>query len=84
MGMRGGGGTNSYNDGGNNWDSSNRSNDRNFCKLAHILIKLIFFNIICFTDSEQRSKDSYEDEYQYDGEREDSDNETVDPPSSAK
>lgn len=41
----------------------------------------MFSRIFTFIDSEQKSKDSYEDDYQYDGEREDSDVESTEPPS---
>lgn len=79
MGMRMGAG--SYND-GNNWDSS-KSNDRNWCKFIRLFFVSIrlFTRVFVFIDSEQKSKDSYEDDYQYDGEREDSDVESTEPPS---
>lgn len=40
----------------------------------------MYYYFVCI-DSEQKSKDSYEDDYQYDGEREDSDVESSEPPS---
>lgn len=52
-------------------------------KKSTIILNILTFSS-SFLDSEQRSKNSYEDDYQYDGEREDSDTESVDPPSSAR
>ncbi|XP_037030550.1 uncharacterized protein LOC119070360 [Bradysia coprophila] len=73
MGMRMGGSTGSYND---NWDSSRRSGgadrsggDRHGDRNWY---------------SENRSRGDYEDDYQYDGEREDSDVESSEPPTSAR
>lgn len=69
-------------------------NHYNFCSWATlhirkystkvlIIITTEYFNLYIFIISgeDNRSRHSYEDDYHYDGEREDSDNETSDQPS---
>lgn len=50
---------------------------------VHIIITTEYLNLYIFIISgeDNRSRHSYEDDYHYDGEREDSDNETSDQPS---
>lgn len=77
-GMRSGGGggaSAAYNDG---WESSRRgADDRNWsmCSEPKSRLKSNFY-FTSILDSDYRTRDSYEDETQYDGEREDSDNES--------
>lgn len=75
-GSSGGGGSTAYNDG---WESSRRgADDRNWSMffIYNCRVYSINTNVYVDLDSDYRSRDSYEDESQYDGEREDSDNES--------